>query len=90
MDKAEARQIIDAELARYRAMAYEQLAELVDKEPVTKQIVGPSGAGYEIEIMFFWDDQAGGDVRVIGAIDDGGLRAYHPLTSGFHKGRSEV
>jgi len=28
----------------------------------------------------FWDDSVGGDIRVIGSLDDGGIRAFFPLT----------
>jgi hypothetical protein len=30
-----------------------------------------------------WDDRTGGDLRVIGSIDDGGWRAFRPLSSDF-------
>jgi hypothetical protein len=36
---------------------------------------------YQIEIQVFWDNKPNGDIRVMGAIDDGGLRACVPLCS---------
>ena len=47
-----------------------------------------SGAGtvvYQLESEFFWDDKPAGDIRVIGASDDGGLRALVPLCDAFIK-----
>jgi hypothetical protein len=32
-----------------------------------------------------WDDRAGGNIRVIASIDDGGLHAFAPLTDSFIK-----
>jgi hypothetical protein len=40
---------------------------------------------YQIEIEVFWDNQRGGNVRVMGSIDDGGWRAFMPLTRDFIK-----
>jgi hypothetical protein len=34
-----------------------------------------------LEIQIQWDNNPGGDVRVMGAIDDGGWRAFLPLSS---------
>jgi hypothetical protein len=36
-----------------------------------------------LEIQCFWDDRADGDIRVMGSIDDGGWRAFVPITDGF-------
>ena len=33
----------------------------------------------------FWDDQEGGNMRVLGAVDDGGWRAFVPLCEDFIK-----
>jgi hypothetical protein len=46
-------------------------------------VVGGSGAEYQLEVQVFWDQKTGGNVRVIGSIDDGGLRAFFPLTNSF-------
>ena len=34
-------------------------------------------------IEFFWDNQSGGDVRVMGSIDNGGFEAFVPMTESF-------
>jgi hypothetical protein len=38
-----------------------------------------------VEIQTFWDSQPGGNVRVMGSIDDGGWRAFLPLSRSFIK-----
>ena len=42
-----------------------------------------SGKQYQVEIEFFWDGKPDKNIRVMGAIDDGGLRAMMPLTESF-------
>jgi hypothetical protein len=39
-----------------------------------------SEANYQIELNVFWDSKPGGDLRIIGSIDDSGWRAFVPLT----------
>ncbi len=84
MDKAEAKKIIAKELETYRAKPYEELVKLIDT-PIAYEKAGPGGIIYQIEIQVFWDDQPNSDIRVIGSIDDGGLRAFFPLTDDFIK-----
>jgi len=47
------------------------------------QVEGPSGTKYQIEIQAIWDREPNGNLRVMGGIDDGGLRACLPLTDDF-------
>ena len=85
MDRQEARTIIIQELEAYRAKEYSELAGMIDAEPITYDRTGPSGVEYQIEMMALWDGKKGGDVRVMGNIDDGGWSAYSPLTEDFIK-----
>ena len=82
MDKKEARALLAAKLAEYRRLGY---AALVDKigDDECPEVTGPSGVAYQVEIQFLWDDKPNGAVRVMGAIDDGGLRALMPLCDDF-------
>ena len=82
MDNAEARSVLRAELAKYRSKKYRELVGLIGT-PQTSEVVAPSGTKYQLEIEALWDDQPNGILRLSGAIDDGGLRAYLPLTDGF-------
>ena len=82
MDSQEARTVVAKELLRYRAMSYQELQRLL-KEQDCFEARGPSGASYQLEVEAVWDDRPGGNLRVFGHIDDGGLRAATPLTEGF-------
>lgn len=82
MDKTEALQLLEQTLTGYRDRTYAELQELI-AEPEVREVVGPSGAKYQIEVQSFWDDGRGGNLRVLGAIDDGGWRAFSPLCSDF-------
>lgn len=50
-----------------------------------KEITAPSGVHYYVDVSAHWDGLPGGAVRVIGTIDDGGLRAFVPMTDDFIK-----
>lgn len=82
MDKSEARAVMAAQLDRYRAMSYAALRELIGETDAV-EAAGPSGAAYQVEIQVMWDDQPDGDLRVHAGIDDGGWRAFSPLTDDF-------
>ena len=88
MNKEEAKQVVHAELESYRTKPYSELVEMIGAEPVTGKLAGPSGKWYQIEIEAFWDDKPNGNIRVVGSIDDGGLRAFSPLTDSFIKSPS--
>ncbi len=82
MDKAEARSILSQHLAPLKTLPYEKLAERIgDVEDY--EVAGPSGARYQLSIQAMWDDAPNGDLRIIGAIDGGGWRAFFPLTDSF-------
>jgi hypothetical protein len=46
-------------------------------------VKGPSGKTYQLEIQAVWDDPKKENLRVMGAIDDGGFRVFFPLTDDF-------
>ena len=78
MDKQEAKQLLATKAAEYRQFAYADLAARVG-EVECYSVNGPSGAEYQIEIQFLWDGKPGGNLRLVGSIDDGGLYAFVPL-----------
>jgi hypothetical protein len=80
MDSNEAKALLDRTLEPLAHASREELVALMG-EPMTREVAGSSGARYQIEIEVFWDDKPGGDIRIAGAIDDGGLRSFVPLTS---------
>jgi hypothetical protein len=82
MDKAEAKSILGQELSRYRERPYAELFSLIDHSETIERI-GPSGVTYQIEMQVLVDDVSRQTLRVMGAIDDGGWRAFSPLCDDF-------
>lgn len=82
MNKEEARAELAKEMQLWRSRSYSELAGLLD-EVIVKEVAGPTGATYQIEIQIFWDAQLGGNLRVLGGIDDGGWSAFKPLSDSF-------
>jgi hypothetical protein len=83
MNKREASELLSRELGNWRHRSYSRLASRVDAEPHVARVLGPSGASYQLEVQVIWDVSPGGNLRVLGAIDDGGIRALFPMTDGF-------
>jgi hypothetical protein len=82
MNNEEAKVILDEYLSSYKSRTFNELLELLE-EGQQFEVTAPSGKEYQIEIQALWDDNLGGDLRIIISIDDGWWRAYFPLTSGF-------
>jgi len=81
MNKSEAQKILSEQLARFSGRSHSELGPLVESQRVEAcEVRGASGATYQVEIQFFWDDQPGHTIRVAGSIDDGGIRAFVPPT----------
>jgi hypothetical protein len=81
VNTAEARQLLAAKLAELRRRSYSDLLRLM--EPEGLEVAGPSGVTYQLEVEAFWDDEPQRNLRVLASIDDGGWRAFHPLTDDF-------
>jgi len=82
MNNVEARGIVVAESAKYRAKGYKDLLVLLGHQD-TYEVSGASGTLYQMEILAFWDDKSSGVLRVRAAIDDGSIRAYVPMIEDF-------
>ena len=83
MDKQEARDLLAKALAPYRAETWEQLQRLL-KTSESSEVKGRSGTTYQVKVHACWDDWgSGGDLRIMGDIDDGGWRAFAPLCDAF-------
>jgi len=81
MDNSEAKEILSSFLSVETGKGYSALRALVLQKHIESfEAPGPSGALYKIEFQYFWDDKPEDVIRVIGAIDDGGFRAYCPLS----------
>jgi len=84
MNSQEAKKIIADQLKPYREKPYSELIKMF-KKPLTYEVRGQSGTLYQIEIQAFWDDSPNENIRIMGLIDDGGLRAFFPISDGFIK-----
>ncbi|MDQ6711831.1 MAG: hypothetical protein M3Z28_01385 [Candidatus Dormibacteraeota bacterium] len=82
MDKAEARQLLEAALAELRAKSWSELERLIGA-PDAYSVQGKSGTRYQMEKQAFWDDKKGEDLRVMVSIDDGGWRSMFPMSVDF-------
>lgn len=88
MDKKEARTILTEHLFRYMNGSYSELVGVLDKQD-TLEVTGLSGKRYQLEFLVIWDDEPYRDLRVIASINDGGFRAFFPLTDNFIRGPDE-
>lgn len=82
MDSIEARGLLARCIADFRRRSHAELRTLL-REPQVAELRGASGATYQVEICVMWDERPEGPLRVIGSIDDGGLRAFLPLCEDF-------
>jgi hypothetical protein len=82
MNKVEALALLETHLGTWKTRTHGDLVALIGKQSCS-ELRGSSGAVYQVEVEAFWDAARGGNIRVIGSIDDGGLRALVPLSSDF-------
>lgn len=82
MNKTEALRILHAQLQQWRERAYADLCNDVG-ESRRFEVTGESGTWYQGSVRVFWDDKPDGAIRVIASIDDGGWRAFVPVTADF-------
>ena len=83
MDKQEALELLNGALSEYERLSYADVAAKVGNDEYL-EVVGPSGAEYQIEVQFLWDHKPDGDIRALGGIDDGTFRAaFRPLCRDF-------
>jgi hypothetical protein len=82
MNRSIARTLIEEELRRLRKLSYRELLKLVDTAS-TDNVQASDGNRYQIERQAFWDDKRGHNIRVVVSVDDGGLRAFIPMTGSF-------
>jgi len=83
VNKDEARKIARARIDELRRLPWEELRERYLTRPETVEVSGPSGMTYQVETEAFWDSSKEGDLRVIVKVDDGGWRAFMPLSEDF-------
>ncbi len=74
-----AMQVLDA----LRTHSYASLVDELLDEKVEQELVGNSGKSYHVVTEAFMDDASTGNLRVMAHVDDGGLRAFKPISAGF-------
>jgi hypothetical protein len=79
MNREEARALLAEHLDRMAAAGHAALAVRVGENDVL-ELTGAPGVHYQIEVQIMWDSAPRGALRLLGGIDDGGLRAFVPLT----------
>jgi hypothetical protein len=84
MDKVAAQKVLNEWLAKLRAVPYQELVSRVDSV-TTDEKVRDSERSWQIEVEVQWADEPDGNIRVTVSVDDGGLRAFVPLTETFVK-----
>lgn len=82
LNRVEANAILQSELQRFRERKYAELEKLVGTRE-RKEILGGSGARYQLVVSGYWDGDPQKDIRVVAAIDDGGRSAWIPMTGSF-------
>jgi hypothetical protein len=85
MNDEEAAALLEQELRPLRRESYGDLVKRIGSDVQTVERQGSGGAAYQIEIQVCWDHRPGGNIHVMGSIDDGGWRAFRPLTRDFIK-----
>ncbi len=88
MNKIEASEVLKKILKNYREKTYSELMELVEekfnlKHTHYEEVKLENGNWYQVRVNVFWDDKKIKTLRVVGSIDDGGLKAFIPQTDDF-------
>ena len=83
MNREIARKELHRHLEKFRSRSYGELTLLLD-EPQRDTVAGEDGTSYEIEVQIRWEKTPGGDVRVVGLVDDKRLAsAVFPVSEDF-------
>ena len=87
MDTVAAQKVLDKWVAKLRTEPYRELASRVGSV-TTDEVARDAERSWQLEVQVSWDDEPNGNVRVMVSIDDGGLRAFVPMTYDFVKSPS--
>ncbi len=79
MNTVEALSVLADEARKYHGESYASLQRLRENAETVERI-GPSGTTYQVEVSAVWDNKPGGVLRLFFTIDDGGWRAFYPVT----------
>lgn len=79
MNRTQAIAILRRHLDQLEALGYDALSSRVGANDASEE-KAETGVPYQIELSVVWDHRPNGAIRIIASIDDGGLRAFVPLT----------
>lgn len=82
MDRTEAASLLHAYLEPYQRQSHRELQHLF-LAPVADEAVAPSGKRYQVVVQAVWVHAPGGELRVVGGIDDKGWQRFAPLAETF-------
>jgi hypothetical protein len=82
MDENEARRVLRSQLQPWRKRSWAELRKDVGQSQ-RFEVAAESGTWYQGDLQVLWDDHPEGAIRVVAAIDDGGWRAFVPMTDDF-------
>lgn len=84
MNKAEYLKILEPIEEQFKKLSYEFWANNIDVI-ISFDSKTPNGKEYQVEINASWDDETNENILVFLSIDNGGWRAYFPVTKSFPK-----
>jgi hypothetical protein len=70
VDKVEATRVAESILESLRGLPYQELVDRYLDSSDHQDVVGASGAAYQVETQAFWDTGQPGDLRVLVSIDE--------------------
>ena len=85
MDNIEAIELLTEALEQYRGKPYSELETLITGKPIGKEVRTYNDADYNIEIIVDWNDNPGGNIKVLAYVEDGEMRSFIPLSKLFIK-----
>lgn len=88
MNTEEAEQILKEELDYFNEMPYAELRDRIGENSSSERTT-TSGRSYQLEVLIVWDSKSQDAIRITVSIDDGGWRAFFPLTESIFKLPSE-
>lgn len=78
------RSVLAGELDKFKELSYQGLRNKVGQTETLQSGQIGNKDFYQVEIDFFFDDpREKKDIRVLGLIDDGGLRSFAPISDSF-------
>lgn len=82
MDSEAAKEILESVALELLARHRDELLKLA-AFPETRHVKNAAGQEFNVEATALWDDIEGQTLRVMISVDDGGIRAFLPMSKSF-------